>query len=260
MTAMTAISILGRFRWFLRCRRFLAWLSAGSPLRLGWMPGLRLPVSGKLQSWFGLLALAAQRWLVRRLLRFFLLLAGGVLRRSPGLQGCQRGNAVLYVNFFFRLDDDLPSHLGDLDHCDLIAHQPDEHHVLRQFPVDPIFVFIALVVLFADLLFRAVLGHNHHVAIHSNQDLMILYGVANLRRKRLGVHLDSAFLGEINHRADQLLEFFQRHLRNRFGELQGTSSAGRPVFLTVDGGNASPAAAYAYADVLVPLGLLLRSA
>src|ERR1044071_321545 len=234
--------------------------TVGSPLRLFLLWWWQLLCGGRactlLNHGVRLLVGTLQGRLVLRLIG--LRRAAHVLWRSARFQRGQRGHAIFYVDFFFRLDDDLAADLGGLYLSHLIADETHKHHILWRSTVNPFLVLFPFVVFLAYFLRRAIFGHHHHVMVHAHQHFMPLHGFPDLWRKRIHKHLCCRLDRKIQHRHQQLLQPRSGHLRHMLFKLQGKRCArGRRLVWCY------PASATTHAGnlyVLIPLGLFLGTA
>src|SRR5439155_545329 len=88
---------------------------------------------------------------------------------------------------------------------DFIPDEADEIYVLRRVAVDPFFVF-GLAIFFARFLRRTSLGRGHHLAVHSDENVVPLDRVSNLGWKRVEISFHCRLRVEVENRPEKVLK------------------------------------------------------
>src|SRR5450432_2404715 len=175
-----------------------------------------------------------------------------------GLQGRHGGHTILHLDLALVFHGHFAADLGSLDLDNFIATETHKHYVLWRTAVNPFFVRLALVIFLADLLWWTVLGHHHHVFVHTYQHFMRFESSLDLRRHGIDINFGRGLNGKVQYRTEQFAQLFRVHFRNVFGELQSNAVPGGRALIQVLLRRGT--ARTADADVVIPFGFLLGSA
>ena len=124
--------------------------------------------------------------------------------------------------------------------------------------IDPIFILRALSIPLADLLTRAALRVNNHLAIHPYQHLMVLDRFFHLGRDRFDIGVHRRLGVEVEDRPQHLLELFDGEIGNVMVENQIDVGAARIVKrpVLIPAARSRHSVVHANLDVLIPFLLL----